>query len=228
MKKRVLIIDDNLNICRQIKDALQNETTDVDDTVPTDQALSMFSKQSYCLVIMDIHLTNANGMSLLSAMRKSKSVPILVLSHLPDPKDRIKVLDAGATAIVEKPFDQDECAAYARALMNVYLNREKEGNYYTLAFGMKLIIDYDYRCVLLDGQPAHLTAREFELLYYLASQSGQVLSREQIYSHVWRHESGYDIDETVKACIKTLRKKLKNDEHHYIENVRGVGYRFVG
>ena len=111
--------------------------------------------------------------------------------------------------------------------MHIYLhsNAAAQGCY-TLAFEMDLIIDPSYRKVLLKGKELELTRREFDLLYYLANRSGQVLSREQIYNAVWKNEADYNVDESVKSCIKTLRKKLISHNWDYIQNVRGVGYRF--
>lgn len=98
---------------------------------------------------------------------------------------------------------------------------------YTLVFGMDLMIDPERRTVTLKGQALNLTRKEFELLFCLASHAGQVLSREQLYSQVWNNENTYNVDETVKSHIKTLRKKLTPADQEYIKNVWGIGYRFV-
>lgn len=229
MKKQVLVVDDDLNICREIKNALQNETTDVQYTLPAEKILPEYMRQPFCIVIMDVSLTNINGIALLENMRLAKPIPILVLSPVSNTADRIKLLQAGATTVLEKPCDIEECLANAQSLMNVYLHSNfAEQGYYTLAFEMELIIDPACRRVILKGKQLELTRREFDLLYYLASRSGQVLSREQIYNAVWQNEADYNVDESVKSCIKTLRKKLMSPNWDYIQNVRGVGYRFSG
>ena len=208
MKKQVLVVDDDLNICREIKDALQDETTDVQYTLSAEKILPEYMRQPFCIVIMDISITNINGIALLENMRLAKPIPILVLSPVSNTAERIKLLQAGATTVMEKPCDIEECLANAQSLMNVYLHSNlAEQGCYTLAFEMELIIDPTCRRVILKGKEVELTRREFDLLYYLASRSGQVLSREQIYNAVWRNEADYNVDESVKSCIKTLRKK---------------------
>lgn len=99
--------------------------------------------------------------------------------------------------------------------------------YYTLSFGTELMINPTYRQVSLEGNWLNLTRKEFDLLYFLASSPGQVFTREQIYRNVWHGETDYHVDEAVKSSIKALRKKLNPASKEYIENVRGVGYRFV-
>lgn len=229
-KPLVLFLRNNdLNICREIKDALQDETTDVQYTLPTEKILHEYMRQPFCIVIMDVYLAGINGIALLETMRQAKPVPILVLSPVRSTADRVKLLQAGATTVLKKPCDIEECLANVQSLMNVYLHSSSaEQNCYTLAFEMDLMIDPICRRVALKGEELELTRREFDLLYYLASRSGQVLSREQIYNAVWRNEADYNVDESVKSCIKTLRKKLVSPKWDYIQNVRGVGYRFSG
>ena len=98
--------------------------------------------------------------------------------------------------------------------------------HYALVCGKDLIINPDKREVLLKGQALELTKTEFDLLLYLAKHPGQVLSREQIYNHVWDEDAAFNVDDVVKAHIKAIRKKLSSADTQYIQNVRGVGYRF--
>lgn len=228
MKKKVLIIDDDLDVCRQIKYSLQNVTTDVYYVLSVSEGLKRFMEQEYCLVIMDIVLAEADGQELLKMMRRAKTIPILVLSSKPGRETKLSTYQAGAHAYLEKPYELEECLAQAESLMDLYINlKAPRSRCYTLAFGMDLLIDPERRMVLLDGQELNLTRKEFDLLFCLASHAGQVLSREQLYSLVWNNENAYDIDEAVKSQIKTLRKKLTAYNREYIKNVWGIGYRFV-
>ena len=97
---------------------------------------------------------------------------------------------------------------------------------YTLAFGKDLVIDPVTRKVFLKWKDLRLTKKEFDLLFCLASNPGQVFSREQLYDHVWDEYSAHNVDEVVKAQIKLLRQKLSDTGRDYIKNVWGVGYRF--
>lgn len=227
MKKKVLIIDDNLDVCRQIKYSLQNETTDVYYALSVHEGLKSFMEQHYCLVIMDIVLSETNGHELLTLMRQAKPTPILVLSSKPGDEHKLKTYRAGAHAYLEKPYELDECLAQANALMQLYVElAEQEKRCYTLVFGMDLMIDPVRHQATLKGEPLNLTRKEFDLLFTLASNAGQVLSREQLYSQIWPNESEVNVDDSIKNHIKKLRKKLTPAGKEYIKNVWGVGYRF--
>lgn len=228
MKKRLLVIDDDLNTCRELKSALENEETEVCYTLSTGEALSIFMKWSFCLVIIDIQMPDNDGYAVLRMLRQAKAVPILVLSAKADASERTAALQAGANAYLEKPYDLNEVLAQARSLINLCTASPALINQrYTLAFGTELIIDPTYWRVTLNGEQIELTHKEFLLLYCLASHRGQVLSKEQLYSHVWHNDSEINIDATIKTHIKVLQQKLSPSGETLIETVRGVGYRFA-
>lgn len=227
MKKAVLIVDDNIDVCKEIKYAIQNETTDAYYALSVQDAIDQITKNRVCLVIMDILLSEADGLELLKMIRQIKPIPILVLSSKPDNTARIAALKAGAHGYLKKPFALEECLAHAQSLMELYSQiHTSENRCYTLAFGMDLIIDPVRHQATLKGEPMNLTRKEFDLLFHLASHAGQVLSREQLYSAVWNEDSPYNVDESVKSHIKALRKKLMPAGKEYIKNEWGVGYRF--
>lgn len=227
VKKSVLVIDDNIEVCREIKYSLQNETTEVYYALSVRDGINQLTKRLFCLVIMDILLSEADGIDLLKLIRQIKPIPILVLSSKPGSEDRIAALKAGAHGYVEKPYDLEECLAHAQSLMELYAQLHiSESRCYTLAFGMDLIIDPVKHQATLKGEPLNLTRKEFDLLFHLASHAGQVLSREQLYNAVWKETTAYNVDEQVKAHIKALRRKLIPAGKEYIKNEWGVGYRF--
>lgn len=227
MKKKVLIIDDDINVCKEIKYALQNETTDAYYATSVPEGFELFTKQHFCLVIMDIILSEADGVGLLQAIRQTKPVPILVLSSKTGIEEKVSALKAGANAYLHKPYELEECLAHAQSLMELYADLHMtESRCYTLAFGMDLVIDPVRHQATLKGEPLNLTRKEFDLLFTLASHAGQVLSREQLYSLVWSESNGYNIDELIKTHIKTLRRKLTPAGVEYIKNVWGIGYQF--
>ena len=228
MHKKVLIIDDDLAVCKEIKYALQNETTDVYYAFSARDGIEQFTQHRFCLVIMDILLSEVNGMELLKTIRQVKPIPVLVLSSKPGSEERIAALKTGAHGYVEKPYQLEECLAHAQSLMELYAQlHTSESRCYTLAFGMDLIIDPTRRQATLKGELLNLTRKEFELLFCLASHVGQVLTREQLYSHVWSNENHFDVDESVRSHIKGLRKKLAPSGKNFVQTVWGVGYRFT-
>lgn len=227
LKKKVLIIDDNPDVCREIKYALQNETTEVYYALSAHDGIEQLTRHQFCLVIMDILLSEADGIELLKMIRQIKPIPILVLSSKPDNTGRLAVLKAGAHGYMEKPYQLEECLAHAQSLMELYAQlHTSESRCYTLAFGMDLIIDPVKHQATLKGELLNLTRKEFDLLFHLASHAGQVLSREQLYSAVWNEDAAINVDEQVKAHIKALRKKLSPSGKELIQNEWGVGYRF--
>lgn len=227
IKKNVLIIDDDLNVCKEIKYALQNETTEVCYALSAHEGLQYLTKCCFCLVIMDILLSEADGIKLLKIIRQIKPIPILVLSSKPGNEERIAAFKAGAHGYVEKPYELEKCLAHAQSLIELYAQLHiSESRCYTLAFGMDLIIDPIKHQVTLKGEPMNLTRKEFDLLFHLASHVGQVLSLEQLYSAVWNKEAAYNVDGQVKAHIKALRRKLMSAGKEYIKNEWGVRYRF--
>lgn len=227
MKKKVLIIDKDFNVCREIKYALQNEVTDAYYALSVHDGIEQLTRHHFCLVIMDIVLSETDGIELLKMIREIKPIPILVLSSNPDNAGRIAAFKAGAHGYLEKPYELEECLAQAQSLMELYAKLyTSESRYYTLAFGKDLIIDPTRYQATLKGESLNLTRKEFDLLFCLASNAGQVLSREQLYSQVWPAEDTINVDDPVKNHIKKLRKKLNSSGKNYIKNVWGVGYRF--
>lgn len=223
----MLIIDDNLDVCREIKYALQNETTEAYYALSVHDGIKQLTRHHFCLVIMDILLSGADGIDLLKMIRQIKPIPILVLSSKSESTGRLAALKAGAHGYMEKPYKLEECLAHAQSPMELYAQlHTSENRCYTLAFGMDLIIDPVKHQATLKGEPMNLTRKEFDLLFTLASHAGQVLSREQLYNQIWPNESEVNVDDSVKNHIKKLRKKLIPSGKEYIKNIWGVGYVF--
>lgn len=228
IKRRILIVEDDLSICRLMEEKLQNDSTDVCCVPVSADALDIFMAQEYCLVIMDVQLPEADGLEMLNTMRLAKHPSILALTASLRPENRVALLQAGANAYLEKPVNMDVCAAQAEALIKLYC--ESNHDYQKccpLTFGTELIINPLYRQVFIDSTPVELTRTEFDLLFCLAQRPGQVWSRRQLYNHVWADDLGISGDNTVRAHIGNLRKKLADAGKKYIQNSRGVGYRFV-
>lgn len=228
MKKKVLIINDDLEVCKQLKYSLQNDTTDAYYTLSAHDGLKRFMEQQYCLVIIDFVLSEIDGHGLIKVMRKTKPVPILVISSIQGNEYKLSAYNAGAHGYWVRPYKLDECLAQARSLIQLYIELvDKEKCYYTLAFSNELMIDSISRKATLKGEALNLTKKEFDLLFCLARHAGQVLTREQLYSQVWENDNSYNVDNLVKTHIKTLRKKLTLANRKYIKNVWGIGYFFA-
>lgn len=227
MNKAILIINTDTAEALAIKENLSSQNTKVICVSSMDEALRFIGQMEFCLVILDAEISAEDDHQLLVAIRKFKTTPILILSSQSCHIERMRVFQAGAHAYIGKPYSLEECLAQAQALMQLYCElRQPSEICYTLAFGKDLVIDPLTRQVLLNGKDLHFTRKEFDLLFCLASNPGQVFSREQLYSHVWDDDAIYNVDDVVKAHIKALRRKLSDAEVTYIKNVWGIGYKF--
>lgn len=160
-------------------------------------------------------------------MRQIKSTPILALASSLFPEDKLRILQAGVNAFIEEPFNIDICTAQAYALLHLYDDTKTNNQRDVAVFGTELIISRRYRQVMIDGKPLKLTRKEFDLFLCFANHPGQVFSCEQLYCYVWNEDIPLGSNSTVKSHIKTLRKKLASVGKSYIDNVWGIGYKFV-
>lgn len=226
LEKKILLISDAPS-SKEIEMTLKDETTLFYTASSLKEGFKLFLKYHFLLVILDISFSKKDSIDMFAKMCKAKPVPIVVLSGVSDPIQKIESLKI----ITNKSSEQNQkiCDRYERAqsLMYAYMKENPHcRRCYTLIFGGNLIVDPTSRQVSLNGEPLYLTRKEFDLLFCLASHAGQVLSREQLYQMVWEENSAYNVDETVKAHIKSLRKKLTPAGAEYIKNVWGIGYRF--
>lgn len=151
----------------------------------------------------------------------------MALASSLSPEDKLRILQAEVNALIEEPFNIDICIAQAYALLHLYDNTKTDDRQDAVVFGTELIISQRYRQVMIDGKPLKLTRKEFDLFHCFADHPGQVFSCEQLYCRVWNEKITLRSDRTVKSHIKTLLKKLASVGKFYIDNVWGIGYKFV-
>lgn len=228
MLKNVLIVNHNTDEANAIKSRLASSTTNAVCAYTLEEALDAFSKMNFCLVVLDASMSASDDHNILKAMREAKTMPILVLSSHNDPTERIHAFNAGAHAYMGKPYSDEECLAQAHTLMQLYMDMNPQADLcYTLAFGNDLVIEPETRYVTLHGEELKLTRKEYDLLFWLASNPGKVYSYGQLYDHVWDEFAVGNVDDVVKYHIKSLRKKMTASDAEYIRNVWGIGYRFA-
>lgn len=228
MKRQILVVENDREICQSIQNRMQNENIEVFCVSSAIEALDSISKQEYCLVIISLHLAVDREMDMIRTIRTAKRMPIIALTDCLTTTDKVALFQAGTNAFVEKPVDFAVCIAQATSLIQLYLEAKEENRtYLPLIFGTELIIDPTYRQVIVEGEPLALTRKEFELLVCLARHPCQVWSRTQLYRQIWDDDLGISGDNTVKTHIGNLKKKLANLGKKCIQNSRGVGYKFV-
>ena len=173
------------------------------------------------LVLLDLGLPDVSGYEALRMMRAVSSVPVVVVTARDDEADIIRVLDAGADDYVVKPFGPGQIEARIRAVLRRTATGDLGAGLLTVG-GLRL--DPDGHEATLDDAPLDLSRREFDLLHYLALRAGQVVTRRDLLTHVWRLPYG-GADKTVDVHVSWLRRKLGETAQHprYLHTIRGVG-----
>jgi two-component system, OmpR family, response regulator len=215
---RVLIAEDEAGIASFLQRGFESHGFTAKVTDRGDDALSLLETGEFDLLILDIGLPEMDGFTVLREMRKrDRTTPVLILTARDSVEDTVTGLDGGADDYVTKPFRFEELIARARAR----LRPERTPTTEVLVAG-QASLDLRTRRAYVGDRMIELTAREFALARLFFAHPGQVLSREQILSHVW----GYDFDpgsNVVEVYVSYLRKKLGSDR---LVTVRGMGYRF--
>jgi len=219
----VLVVDDDEVIRRLVRAGLEREGFSVRDASDGDAALADIERIPPCLVILDVNLGSVGGFDVLSKIRASSDVPVILLTGRVSETDRVLGLELGADDYVVKPFSPRELASRVRAV----LRRTARTPTHFLDFG-KLRVDVDARRVFLDGQLVELTAREFDLLAFLASSPRRVFSRSLLLEQVWHSTHEWQDPATVTEHVRRLRAKLEAESEHprWIRTVRAKGYAF--
>ena len=226
-KIKVLVIDDDKELCSIIERYLKNAEYEAQFTHTGAGGLNIALTGEYHLIVLDIMLPQIDGLSILTEIRKQSVVPVLMLTAKNEEADKIRGLQLGADDYLTKPFSMAELMARIDSLVRRYttFNRSTAG-FKSLTL-KHLSFDTQTRVVLLEGQALELTGKEFDLLYFLAAHKGQIFTKRQIYQQVWGEAYAFD-DNNIMSFISKLRKKIEPDvaEPFFIQTVRGVGYRF--
>jgi len=224
---RVLIVDDDQRVRTVVAWQLEADGFAVTEVGDGAAALAQIEHDRPDLVVLDLSLPGVGGLDVLRRVREAEEgaatpLPVIVLSGRSGDTDRIIGLDLGADDYLVKPFSPGELAARVRSV----LRRARPGAVSaTPADG--LWVDETCRDVTLDGCPVDLTAKEFDLLAFLARHPRQVFTRAQLLQHVWGSAKGWQSEATVTEHVHRLRQKLglRDDGRPIVQTVRGVGYR---
>lgn len=185
------------------------------------------NKDSCSLIILDVMLPDIDGFQILKKIRDTSNIPVLMLTAKSDEEDKVFGLRLGADDYLTKPFSINELMARVNSLIRRYTTLNPFTADTDNILLKDMVIDKLNRTVSVKDIPVSLTGKEFDLLFFLASNKGRVFTKKQIYSQVWEEEYAFD-DSNIMSFISKLRKKIEPDPDHpfYILTVRGVGYRF--
>lgn len=212
---RILVVEDEPRLQHNLAKALREEGYAVDTASDGDDGLFKAETYNYDAIILDVMLPQLDGWQVLEKLRTQKKTPVLMLTARDGPKDRVRGLDGGADDYLVKPFDLDELLARVRALIRRAAGQPKAN----LELG-DVVIDTRARTVTRAGQSVTLTAREYAILEYLALHRGKVVSRTDLYEHLF-DESDDTLSNLVDVHIFSIRKKLGAE---LIATRRGQGY----
>lgn len=228
-KYKVLIIEDDRNICSFLETELQAGGYQVITAERCSQGLMVFTSHLPDLVILDLGLPDMDGEEFIRRVRQSGNVPIIVLSARTDERDKVSALDLGANDYITKPFGTAELTARIRAALRSGRHQSALGITSGGTFRVNdLQIDYDRRQVTVAGNSIHLTQTEYNILSLLSRHTGKVLTYAAIIREIW----GSADDGSVKKLqvnMANIRKKMgaKPGDNRYIINELGVGYRML-
>ncbi len=213
---RLLVVEDDKDLNRQIVTALENAGYAVDKAFDGEEALYLGETEPYDAVILDLGLPKVDGVTVLQGWRRAdKRMPVLILTARDRWSDKVTGFDAGADDYVVKPFHVEELLARVRALL-----RRAAGHATSELVCGPVRLDTRASRVVVDGNPVKLTSHEYRLLAYLMHHQGRVVSRTELVEHLYDQDFDRDSN-TIEVFVGRLRKKLGVD---IIETVRGLGY----
>ena len=221
--KKVLIVDDDTNICELLRLYLEKDGFDTVVANDGEAAIVKFNLEEPDMVLLDIMMPKLDGWQVCRAIRKNSNVPIIMLTAKGETFDKILGLDLGADDYVTKPFDSKEVVARVRAVLRRSSNDESAEK---IVKYDKLTINLTNYELIVDGKVIDTPPKELELVYHLASNPNRVYSRDQLLDEVWGFEY-YGDSRTVDVHVKRLREKLEGVSDQWsIKTVWSVGYKF--
>lgn len=223
---KVLIVDDEPSIRRAIRTTFGTLGFDISEAVTGEQALPLLRSANFDAVLLDVNMPGMGGLEACREIRRQfPRMPVLMLTVRDNEDDKVEALDAGADDYVTKPFPVRELVARVRAAVRRSQAPAGPGNM-AISIG-DITLDPARRLVQKQGQPVHLTPKEFDLLLYLMKHAGLPVMHARLLSAVWGPEYGNEL-EYLRTFIRQLRKKLEDDAAHpkYLLTDSHIGYRF--
>jgi len=220
----ILVVDDEQKIREGLREYAEFDGHTVDEACDGMEAVNICREHDFDLIIMDIMMPKLDGFSACKEIRKTKDIPVLMLSARGEEYDKLFGFEVGIDDYVVKPFSPKEVMARVNVIVCRNKNKTPETPSNEKLVFSGLEIDLAGRSVFVDNIKAELTPKEMDLLFYLVKNKNIALTREKLLSDVWGYDF-YGDDRTVDTHIKMLRSKI-GDYKDYIVTLRGVGYKF--
>lgn len=222
---RILVVDDEVGLRKVVRDALERTGHEVTLASDGEEALELFADGSFDLVVTDLAMPRRDGRALVDEIRKTSTVPILVLTVRSEEREKVRLLDAGADDYLTKPFGVAELVARTKALLR--RGEPRSGRSGRLQWA-DIEADLEARVVRRAGEEIHLTPTEMGLLATFLGKPGAVWTHRQLLAAVWGTTAGVSND-TLRVHMGSLRRKLEPDPNRprYFRTEPWVGYRFT-
>ncbi len=231
MTSRILLVDDEDRIRKILRLYLEKEGYEVEEADDGNLGYTKIMNNDYDLVLLDIMLPGMDGWEICQKARRTKDVPIIMLTARGEEENRIQGFEKGADDYIVKPFSPKEVIMRVKAMLKRTQRQDDRDARIEeddiLEIG-DLVINHEAHTVTIAGQELAITPKEFDLLYFMASSPNKVFSREELLKEVWNYEYFGDL-RTVDTHVKRLREKLSSiseDVEKQIATVWGVGYKF--
>lgn len=222
--KKVLVVDDDINICELLRLYLEKEEFEVKVANDGKVAVDMAKNEEFDIILLDIMLPSLDGWQVCREIRKESDVPIIMITAKGETFDKILGLEIGADDYVPKPFDAKEVVARIKAVLR--RSKDKESSDKKIVEFDKLSINLTNYELIVDGVTVDTPPKEMELIFHLASNPNRVYTRDQLLDEVWGFEY-YGDSRTVDVHVKRLREKLEGVSDQWsLKTVWGVGYKF--
>lgn len=229
--KKILVVDDDENIAELIRLYLQKECFETKIATDGEAALTIAKQYRPDLILLDIMLPGIDGYEVLREIRKTSDLPVIMLSAKGEIFDKVLGLELGADDYIMKPFDSKEMIARVKAVLRRYSSGTvtpesiSDDLHKECVALPDLIVNLSDYTVHFQNKRIEMPPKELELLYFLASHTNQVFTREQLLDHIWSYDYIGDT-RTVDVHIKRLREKFSNHPDWTIKTVWGIGYKF--
>lgn len=225
----ILVVDDEASLRTLVRDAVAEHGFGVLECSDGSCATGVVASGQAALIVLDLGLPDLGGLEVLRRVRSTSDVPVIVLTARDDETDRVVALEMGADDYVTKPFSPRELAARVKAVLRRSTESAGADDAADRLEFAGLSIDRRCRDVTVGDRTVDLTAKEFDLLAFLAASPRQVFSRDQLLRNVWESDPSWQDPSTVAEHIHRLRRKIEPDPAapRWIETLRGAGYRFV-
>jgi DNA-binding response OmpR family regulator len=224
----ILIIEDETNIAELERDYLEMNGLKCDIAYTGEKGLELLENHAYRLIILDLMLPDSDGLELSKQINEQLDIPILMVTAKGEDIEKLTGFSHGAADYIVKPFNPNELVARVRAHINRYERLKNQGANHSEISIKDIVIDTQARTVFIDNHPIEMTAKEYDLLYFLTTHPNHVFSKEELFEKIWGLEAVGD-NTTVTVHIRKIREKIERDPSHptMIQTVWGIGYKLV-